>query len=52
METDNELEEKDTLGKVRFSIRNCKTEKMSSDETSYIFIFRQLTNCDKCLAQF
>jgi hypothetical protein len=25
METDNELEEKDELGKVRFSIRNCKT---------------------------
>jgi hypothetical protein len=39
METDNELEEKDELGKVRFSIRNCKTETMSSDETSYIFIF-------------
>ena len=39
METDNELEEKDELGKVRFYIRNCKTETMSSDETSYIFIF-------------
>ena len=31
--------EKTELGKVRFSIRNCKTETMSSDETSYIFIF-------------
>ena len=39
METDNELEEKHRLGTVRFSIRNCKTETMSSDETSYIFIF-------------
>ena len=39
MEADNELEEKHKLGKVRFSIRNCKTETMSSDETSYIFIF-------------
>jgi hypothetical protein len=39
MEADNELEEKDKLGTVRFSIRNCKTEAMSSDKTSYIFIF-------------
>ena len=39
MEADNELEEKHKLGKVRFSIRNCKTKTMSSDETSYIFIF-------------
>ena len=39
MEADNELEEKDKLGTVRFSIRNCKTETMSSDKTSYIFIF-------------
>jgi hypothetical protein len=31
MEADNELEEKDKLGTVRFSIRNCKTEAMSSD---------------------
>ena len=38
METDNELEEKHRLGKVRFSIRNCKTETMSSDEASSIFI--------------
>jgi hypothetical protein len=39
MEIDNDLEEKHSLDKVRFSIRNCKTETMSSDETSYIFIF-------------
>jgi hypothetical protein len=38
MEPENELEEKEKLDEVRFSIRNCKTETMSSDETSYIFI--------------
>ena len=38
METDNELEEKKKLDEVRISIRNCKTETMSRDETSYIFI--------------
>ena len=31
METDNELEQKHKLDEVRFSIRNCKTETMSSD---------------------
>jgi hypothetical protein len=34
MKTDKQLEEKQKLGKVRFSIRNCKTETMSSDEAS------------------
>ena len=34
METDNELEEKNRLDKVRFSTRNCKTLTMGSDETS------------------
>jgi hypothetical protein len=38
MKTDKQLEEKHKLGKVRFSIRNCKTETMSSDEASSIFI--------------
>jgi hypothetical protein len=31
METDNELEQKHKLDEVRFFIRNCKTEIMSSD---------------------
>ena len=39
MEIDNELEEKHSLAKVRLFIRHCKTETMSSDETSYIYIF-------------
>ena len=34
METDKELEEKHEIDNVRFSTRNCKTETMSSDETS------------------
>jgi hypothetical protein len=34
METDDELEQKQTLYAVRFSIRNCKTETMGSDEAS------------------
>ena len=34
METDDELEQKQTLDKVRFSIRNCKTDTMGSDEAS------------------
>ena len=39
IEIDIELEEKHSLDKVRFSIRNCKTETMSSDEASSIFLF-------------
>jgi hypothetical protein len=39
LKTDKQLEEKHKLGKVRFSIRNCKTETMSSDEASSIFLF-------------
>jgi len=34
MEADNEIEQKHKLDKVRFSIRNCKTETMGSDEAS------------------
>jgi hypothetical protein len=34
METDDKLEQKQTLDKVRFSIRNCKTETTGSDEAS------------------